>query len=205
MQRLCCLLCISKTFWHFPRKSSSQLCQGTFYFFFFNFTLLLSTVSWRHQDGVTAGVWWRGLMSTHRGQGESCSRTHRCVPFSGQAWGKGGVGGGPAALGPGGNLPSSEGTGMWVWMIVLKNLTLTWWAAASGGGERPPFPAPTKAQQELSCEEGGTEPWFLPSRGHCGIIELGRGIVAACQLAEPPVKDLEPQLYRGHAAVTWKN
>lgn len=69
MQRLCCLPFISKTFWHFPRKSSSsQWCQGTC---FFNVTLLLSAGSQRStgkQIVATRVAWGGGTNSCRRGQ-----------------------------------------------------------------------------------------------------------------------------------------
>ena len=58
MQRLCCLLCISKTFWHFLRKSSSQLRRGTS-FFQFHFVVKYSipgTPGWCDGWGVTEGT-----------------------------------------------------------------------------------------------------------------------------------------------------
>ena len=58
MQRLCCLLCISKTFWHFLRKSSSQLCRGTSFFQFY-FVVKYSipeTPGWCDGWGVTEGT-----------------------------------------------------------------------------------------------------------------------------------------------------
>lgn len=59
MQWLCCLLFISKTFWHSPRKSSSQLRQGTFFQFYFVIKYSITeTHGWYHGWGVNGGDWW---------------------------------------------------------------------------------------------------------------------------------------------------
>lgn len=167
MQQFCCPPFVSKTFWLFPQKSSSQLCWGHFFQFYF----LLSTVSQRPLEtragGVVGGLCWRepvapGRAGERAGQSHSGTEMAACPPL---------------------HLPVPGVLLLWD-VRGHRNLD------ESCPGE---LPAPCRrsscqdevggdarlASREVTCVDGA-EQCSPPSRCHCGIVKIGRRKEVAC-------------------------
>lgn len=175
MQWLCCLPFISKTFWHFLRKSSSQLCQGTF--FQFSFVSKYGIVEPHGEtnsnvkERMLGGKQWlqaeagKGARIVTEWQENEC--VHSPVPWRScyfDTW---------LEL-----PPSSGGTRIWVLIILveLHSQVMAKEVPREGQGRTLLTTAWLSPQPRgASCRGSCTELFFLPSACHCGIINIGSG------------------------------
>lgn len=180
MQRLRCLPFISKTFWHFPRKSSSsQLCQGTFFQFYFvikySTTEIHGETNSRVKDGVCGGS---KRLQAEAGKGITVvtGRLRKCrmspslaSPVEVLRFG--------TRLEP---RPGSERNQNRVVIIQAERPSHVTQERPRGEGQKDQAlvasgrRAPRSPQPRGSPAGTRAQPFFPSSRCHCGIIKTGR-------------------------------